>query len=380
MKKLNIGIDVHALTNVIGLAFDDMKESVIFGKISSDLNRTVDAIRRIQKKYELKKEDIIICYEAGPTGFVLARRLIKLGFDCVVIAPSLIPSKKGDKNKTDRRDARNLAAYLRSSHLTPVHIPDVDDEVIRDVCRGRTDATHELARTKKQLKSFLLRNGYHYTGKANWSAAHMRYLRELVMAHPSQKLILEEYIQRIDSLEEQIKRIEDQMAKLLETWQRRALVEGLMGFRGFKLVAAMVTVSEIGYFGRFKHPKQLMAYLGLIPSEESSGEKRRMGSITKCGNGHARWMLIECAGHYKLPPKISKALSVRQEGLSREVKAVAWRAQNRLSKRWFTLGFKKLHYNKIRTAVARELVSFIWELAMIIEDQQALCASNTVEA
>lgn len=370
MKKLSIGIDAHKVSNVIGLAFNDMKEPIIYGKVSADLNPTVDAVRRLLKKYDLKKEDVIICYEAGPTGFVLARRLIKLGFECVVIAPSKTPeSASGKKKKTDRRDARKLAGFLRSGHLTPVHIPDVDDEVIRDVCRGRTDASQEMARTKKQLKAFLLRNGYRYSGKANWSAAHMRYLRELVMAHPSQKLILEEYIQRMDTLMEQIKRIEDQMAKLLETWKRKPLVDALMGFKGFKLVAAMVTVSEIGYFSRFKHPKQLMAYLGLVPSEVSSGEKRRMGSITKCGNGHARWMLIECAGHYDVPPKISKALSKRQEGLDRDVLAVSWRAQNRLSKRWYKLSFKKLHYNKIRTAVARELAAFIWELGMLIEGQ-----------
>ena len=380
MKKLSIGIDAHKVSNVIGLAFNDMDEPILYGKVSADLNRTVDAIRKILKKYDLKKEEVIICYEAGPTGFVLARRLIKLGFECIVIAPSMVPTKPGVKNKTDRRDARKLANYLRANDLVAVHIPDLEDEVIRDVCRGRTDAAQELARTKKQLLSFLLRNGYHYTGKANWTEAHKRYLRELVMAHPSQKLILEEYIQRIDDQETQIKRIEGQMEELLATWKRKPLVDGLMGFRGFKLIAAMVTVSEIGYFGRFKHPKQLMAYLGLVPSEESSGEKRRMGSITKCGNGHARWMLIECAGHYKMPPKISKALSARQEGLGREVLAVSWRAQNRLSKRWYKLGFKKLHFNKIRTAIARELVAFIWELAMIIEKQQPSCASSATEA
>ena len=315
MKRLSIGIDAHKVTNVIGLAFNDMKEPQLYGKVSADLNRTVDAIRKILKKYELKKEEVIICYEAGPTGFVLARRLIKLGFECIVIAPSLVPTKSGEKKKTDRRDARKLAGYLRSNDLKAVHIPDLEDEVIRDVCRGRTDAAQELARTKKQLLSFLLRNGYHYTGKANWTEAHMRYLRELVLAHSSQKLILEEYIQRIDALEKQIQRIVDQMEKLLKTWQRRPMVEALMGMRGFQLVAAMVTVSEIGCFSRFKHPKQLMAYLGLVPSEESSGDKRRMGPITKCGNGHARWMLVESAGCYRLPPKISKALSARQEGL-----------------------------------------------------------------
>ena len=380
MKKLSIGIDCHARINVIGLAFDDMKPPVFHGKASADLNRTVDAIRKILKKYVLKKEDVIICYEAGPTGFVLARRLIKLGFECIVVAPSLIPTKSGEKKKTDRRDARKLAGYLRSNDLRAVHIPDVEDEVIRDVCRGRTDAAQELARTKKQLLSFLLRNGYHYTGKANWTEAHMRYLRELVLAHPSQKLILEEYIQRIDALEQQIRRIEDQMRELLQNWQRKPLVEALMGMRGFQLVAAMVTVSEIGCFSRFKHPKQLMAYLGLVPSEESSGDKRRMGSITKCGNGHARWMLIESAGCYRLPPKISKALSVRQEGLRREVLAVSWHAQNRLNKRWFKLSLRGLHFNKIRTAIARELASYIWDIAMIIEKQQVPCASSAVEA
>lgn len=380
MKKLSIGIDAHKATNVIGLAFDDMTEPQLYGKVSADLNRTVDAIRKILKKYELKKEEVVICYEAGPTGFVLARRLIKLGLECIVVAPSLIPTKSGERKKTDRRDARKLAGYLRAGELVAVHIPDVEDEVIRDVCRGRTDAAQELARTKKQLLSFLLRNGYHYTGKANWTEAHMRYLRELVLAHPSQKLILEEYIQRIDALEKQIQRIEDQMEELLKTWQRRPMVEALMGMRGFKLVAAMVTVSEIGCFSRFKHPRQLMAYLGLVPSEESSGGKRRMGPITKCGNGHARWMLVESAGCYRLPPKISKALSTRQEGLQREVLAVSWHAQNRLNKRWFKLSLKRHHFNKIRTAIARELASYIWDIAMIIEKQQAPCASSAAGA
>ena len=302
MKKLNIGIDVHKAINVIALAFKDMKKPTLYGKVSTDLNRTVDAIRRIQKQYELSKEEIQICYEAGPTGFVLVRRLIALGYDCIVVAPSLIPTKSGEKKKTDRRDARKLAGYLRANELTAVHIPDVEDEVIRDVCRGRSDAVQELTRAKKQLLSFLLRNGYRYTGKAHWTEAHMRYLRELVLAHPSQKLILEEYLQRIDSAVKQIERIEEQMKQRLETWTRKPLVEAVMGMRGFKMIAAMVLVSEIGHFGRFEHPKQLMAYLGLTPFEESSGDKRKMGGITKCGNGHARWMLIESAGHYSRKP------------------------------------------------------------------------------
>jgi transposase len=366
MKKLYCGIDAHKDSNVIGLAFAGPDKPILYGKVSADLNRFLTALRKIQKQYDLKKEDIQLCYEAGPTGFVLARRLIKLGYDCIVVAPSKIPSKSGDRVKTDRRDAVKLARLLRAGELDGINIPPVEDEVIRDVCRGRTDAVNTLARTKKQLMSFLLRNGYRYTGKSHWTEAHMRYLRELVLAEPTQKIVLEEYLQRIDFAKQQVERIEEQMRHLLQTWSRRPLVEALMGFRGFQQTAAMVIISEIGDFKRFDHPKKLMAYLGLTPSEDSSGGRRKQGSITKCGNSHARWMLVESAEHYRRPPKISKALSVRQEKLSREVRAISWRTQNRLNKRWVKLIFRGMHPNKIRVAVARELSSYIWDLAHIV--------------
>ncbi|MCK5676073.1 MAG: IS110 family transposase [Verrucomicrobia bacterium] len=367
MKKVYIGIDAHKETNSMASAFAGREKPETIGKYSADLDRFIAGLRKFQKKQDLKKDEISLCYEAGPTGFVLARRLIKLGYDCIVVAPSLIPQKSGDKVKTDRRDARKLAGLLRAGELTAVHIPDVADEVIRDVCRGRTDAVSELMRCKKQLLSFLLRNGYRYSGTARWTQAHMRYLRELVLPHPAQKLILEEYIQRIDTTLLQIARIEDQMDLLLTTWSRRPFVEALMGFRGFQRTAAMVLISEIGDFKRFDHPKKLMAYLGLVPTEDSSGGKRRQGGITKCGNSHARWMLVECAGHYRMPPKISKALSKRQEGLSREIRAVSWHAQNRLNKRWFKLTMRGVHFNKIRVSIARELSSYLWDLGHIVD-------------
>ncbi len=366
MKKVYIGIDAHKESNTVALAFAGSEPPELYGKVSADLRGFEATLRKILKKYDLSKEDIALCYEAGPTGFVLVRRLLKLGFECIVVAPSKIPSQSGDRVKTDRRDARKLARLFRAGELSGIHIPDVEDEVIRDVCRGRTDAVNTLARTKKQLLSFLLRNGYHYKGKAHWTEAHMRYLRELVLADPTQKIVLEEYIQRIDFANQQVERINDQMEKLLRTWSRRPLVEALMGFRGFKQTAAMVIVSEIGDFKRFKHPKQLMGYLGLVPSEDSSGGRRKQGSITKCGNGHARWMLVESAEHYRKPPKISKALSKRQEGLSREVRAISWHAQTRLSKRSYKLAMRRLHPNKVRVAIARELSSYIWDLAKIV--------------
>jgi transposase len=367
MTKVYIGIDAHKESNTVALAFSGQGEPELYGKTTADLKAFEAVLRKIMKKHGLAKEDVALCYEAGPTGFVLARRLIKLGFECIVVAPSKIPSKSGDRVKTDRRDARKLSRLFRAGELEGIHIPSVEDEVIRDVCRGRTDAVDERSRTKKQLLSFMLRNGYRYKGTAHWTEGHMRYLRELVLADPSQKMVLEEYLQRIDFAVKQVERIDDQMEKLLQTWSRKPLVDALMGFRGFKQTAAMVIVSEIGDFKRFKHPKQLMSYLGLTPSEDSSGGRRRQGSITKCGNGHARWMLVESAEHYRKPPKISKGLSVRQEGLSREVKTISWHAQNRLSKRSYKLAMRRLHPNKIRVAIARELSSYIWDLAQIVD-------------
>ena len=366
MKEVYVGIDVHKEENVFGLAEAGRGAEKLLGKCSADLNRSLAFIRAFMKKNNLTKEQLQICYEAGPTGFVLARRLLGLGFDCQVIAPSKIPKKSGDLVKTDRLDARKLARLHRAGELVAVHIPDVEDEVIRDVCRGRTDAVNEAKRTKQQLQGFLLRNGYRYSGETRWSEAHMRYLRELVMAHRAQKMVMEEYLLRVDTATAQVGRIDTQMELLLQTWSRRPFVEALMGFRGFKTTAGMVLTAEIGDFLRFGHPKQLMGFLGMVPKENTSGNHRRQGGITKCGNSHARWMLIESAGSYRYPPKVSKALSKRQEGLSREVKALSWHAQNRLNNRWYKLMFRNVHPNKIKVAIARELSSYLWDLAHIV--------------
>ena len=241
MREVYVGIDVHKDENVFGSAFDGRAKGELIGKCSADMNRTLSFIRSYMKKNELTKEQLHICYEAGPTGFVLARRLISLGFDSQVIAPSKIPQRAGDKIKSDRLDACKLARLHRAGELVAVHIPDMEDEVIRDVCRGRTDASNELKRTKQQLKSFMLRNGYRYTGTANWSEAHMRYLRELVMPHRAQKMVMEEYLLRIDTATAQVVRIDDQMNLLLQTWSRRPFVEALMGFRGFQAHRAAKT-------------------------------------------------------------------------------------------------------------------------------------------
>jgi transposase len=380
MSQAYIGLDVHKTTISIAIAFFGNDEPVSYGKCSSDINRFLKTLRRLMKKHSFEKKDIKLCYEAGPCGFVLARHLLRLGFDTTVIAPSLIPRQSGDKFKTDKRDARKLARHFRSGNLTAVHIPDESDEVIRDLCRARTDAVDDCRRSRQRLLSFLLRNGHHYTGKSNWTEAHMRYLRELVLQDSSQKVILEEYLQTIDSNMQRVVDLEENMRTLQAGWTRSKFAEALQGFRGFQLVASMIITSELGDLTRFDHPRKLMSYLGLVPTEDSSGDRRRQGAITKCGNSHARWILVEIAGCYRYDPKISRALSYRQEGLSKAVKELSWRAQKRLNHRYVRLAMRRLHKNKIKVAIARELAAFIWELGQIIRKESSIPDSHRYAA
>jgi transposase len=259
-----------------------------------------------------------------------------------------------------------LARLHRAGELTAVHIPDERDEAIRDLCRARTDAVQDLRNGRHQLKAFLLRNGYRYSEKTSWGVAHMRYLRELVLPHPAMKVVLEEYLQGIDATAERIERLEVHMRALLEDWHMRPVVLALMGLRGYQTVAAMITVSEIGDIHRFAHPRQLMAYLGLVPSESSSGSSRTQGAITKCGNGHLRWIFSECAQHYRLPPKVSQELTTRQQAIAKahrqKVREISWRCQNRLHEKGLKLAARGKTRQKVQVAMARELAAFVWEV------------------
>ncbi|HWT83562.1 MAG TPA: IS110 family transposase [Candidatus Methylomirabilis sp.] len=358
---LYLGLDVHKDSITIAVAQPGPKGEIrLFGSITNDLGRLEHALGRIRKAHP--GAHLELAYEAGPCGFVLARRLKQLKVPCLVAAPSLIPKQPGAPFKTDKRDARAIARLLRAGELTAVYVPEPTDEAIRDLCRARTDAVDDLRRCRHRLKGFLLRHGYRYQGRANWSQPHMRYLRELVLPHPAMKTILEEYLQGIDAAHQRVQRIEASMLTLLNTWRLQPAVAALMAFRGFQLVAAMVTVSELGDIHRFAHPRQLMTYLGLVPTESSSGPHQRQGKISRCGNGHQRWLLTECAEHYALPPKVSKELSRRQEGQSPEVCALSWKAQNRLHTRFSRLLARRLPRNKAKVALARELCGFLWAL------------------
>ena len=378
MKKelLFVGLDVHAQNIAIAVAEGGGGEARTYGSIPNDLHALEKVFAKLRKAHP--GVELRVCYEAGPTGFVLARRLGQLKIHCTVVAPSLIPSRSGDRVKTDRRDALKLARLHRAGELTAVHVPDASDEAMRDLCRARTDAVQDLRRGRAQLKAFLLRHGYRYTGKSAWTEAHRRYLRELVLPHAAQRVVLEDAIAAIAAAGERIARLEEQMSALLESWPMKPVVEAVMGMRGFALVGAMVLVSELGQAWRFDHPRQLMAYLGLVPTENTSDQRRRQGGITKTGNSHARWLLIEAAQHYRLVPKVSKELSVRQAGLSEDLKACSWKAQTRLHKRMRQLLARGKQRNKVTVAVARELTGFVWQIFQLMAPRMTANAAATV--
>jgi transposase len=360
---LFIGLDVHKDSIAIAIAEEGRNGEVrSFGSVSGDLLALERVLARICKAHEMEKSQLRGVYEAGPCGFVIARRLEQLGIACIVIAPSMIPEKSGDRVKTDKRDAIKLARLHRAGELQAINIPDAADEAIRDLCRARTDAVNDQRSLRSQFKGFLLRHGYKYSGKTSWNDAHLRYLRELRLPNLAHRALLEESLLAVNQANERVVRLTELIEAHYLKWERRGWCDALMAFKGMQMLTAVTLVAEIGDITRFSHPRQLMAYLGLTPSQYSSGEKVRMGGITKCGNHHARWFLIECAQHYALNPKVSKELTSRQEGLSARIKEISWNAQTRLNQRYRALLAHGKCRQKAITAVARELLGFVWAL------------------
>ena len=368
--KLYIGLDVHKEQTSIALAEPGSKGEIrSYGNVATSQIMLERVVRRIAKAHKIGLAELHVCYEAGGCGMWIARMFVRLKVPCTVVAPSLIPSKAGDQVKTDKKDAIKLARLLRAGELVSVHIPDETDEAIRDLCRARVDAMDDLRRAKNRLLAMLRRLGFRYTGKTHWTEAHKRYLRNLRLPFACHRIIMEELIGQIDQLVARIERLEGHMELMCAEWVKKPVVEAIMTLRGFRIIAAMTVVSEIGDFVRFTHPKQLMSYLGLTPGEHTTGGKRKQGSITKCGNAHLRWMLVECATHYQAAPRVSSALSIRQEGQPRWLKEISWKAQNRLHLRFTKLRQRLMHHNKIKVTVARELAGVLWEIGVKMQTQ-----------
>lgn len=355
-----IGLDVHKNTISIGIA-DEHRDGEVryYGQISNNMDDLSKVLRKlISKGFELE-----CVYEAGGCGYYLYRYLTHNGINCTVIAPSKIPRKSGDRLKNDKRDCLNLARLHRAGDLTAVYVPNEEDEALRDLVRGRSDAQNAHKKAKQQLGAFLLRYQIFYAGKSKWSKAYFNWLSTLSLPHSGQQITLQEYIDTVNTCRDRVERLTGQIQILSKQSRLSELIKSLQAMRGISLVTAATVVAEIGDFQRFEHPGQLMAYLGLIPSEHSSGDKTQKGGITKTGNSHVRRALVESAQSYRLPARKSQAIMQRQTGVSRTVCDIAWKAQLRLCGRYRVLINRGKQTNVAKTAIARELAGFCWAIS-----------------
>jgi transposase len=365
MKKIRfLGMDVHAETIAVAMAEPD-GEVRFLGTIP---NRE-ESIRKLVKKLGAP-DQLRACYEAGPTGYVLYWQLTALGVKCEVVAPTLVPVKAGDRVKTDRKDAEKLARSYRSGDLTAVWVPDEAHEALRDLVRAREAAKQDQLRARHRLSKFLLRHGKRFAegGKA-WTLKYMAWVRQVHFTQPAQEYTMLDYLHEVEHLNERVLRLEraiEEAVKLTPAWMQE-VIQALQALRGVAKISAATLVSELGEISRFATARQLMAYSGAVPGEDSSGQRVRRGAITKTGNAHLRRVVIEAAWSYRLRPRIGPTLLQRQKGVREEVKEIAWKAQLRLHKKYRSLMAAGKDQRKIITAVGRELLGFIWAIGTSTE-------------
>jgi transposase len=363
-STLFVGLDVHKETIAVAYAADEREAEVVaFGTIGT---RQCD-IDKLIRKLQAKGKPLHLVHEAGPCGYWLYRYLTKKKLTCWVVAPSCIPKKASDRVKTDRRAAMQLARLLRSGDLTPVYIPSVEDEAIRDVVRAREAALKDGKTAKVRLKAFLLRQDIRYEGRATWGPAHLRWLAKVVCPTPAQQIVFQEYVRAVSEQTERLQRLEAELQALVQTWRWAPVVEAIQALRGIQFTAAVILIAELGDLTRFENPKQLMSYLGLVPSEHTTGERRRQGGITKTGNSHARRALIEGAWAYRYPAKVSRHLQLRLEKVPKALQDISWQAQVRLCKRYRRLIARGKNANQVVVAIAREMAAFVWAIAREVE-------------
>lgn len=353
-----VGLDVHKDSIAVAVAAADREAPRFIGTTGPEPAKLRKVLAAVGKPVTMH-----VVYEAGPCGYALARHLRTHGYRCEVIAACKNLRPAADRVKTDRRDALTLARLARSGDLVPVVVPDERDEAMRDLSRAREDALGARLKARQQLKALLLRHGHRYTGRSFWTAAHERTLASISFAHSAQSVAFAEYRHAVREAQDRLDRLTQALRDECEQWRLKNVVAALATLRGIDFLAAVTLVTEIGDFRRFAHPRELMGFLGLVPSEFSSGQSLHRGSITKTGNGHARRVLIEAAWNYRHPARISRLMQKRQEGQPKPVRDIAWRAQLRLGQRYRRLSSRKLHQNKICVAIARELSGFVWAVA-----------------
>ncbi len=354
-----VGFDTSKLRNAVAIA-----ESGRDGELRylGEIDNSERGTRKLVAKLEERYQRLTFCYEAGPTGYGLYRLIKNLGHDCVVIAPSMIPVKPGERVKTNRRDAGNLAKLLRAGDLTAVWVPDDRHEAMRDLARARDTAQKDYKSKRQHVSSFLLRLGRHYPGKKTWGKAHLNWLVSQKLEHREQRIAFEEQLLAVRQAKERVERLEQAMRESVADWSLAPVVEALQAMRGVDLITAVSFLAEIGDLSRFESPRQLMAFLGLTPCERSTGESVRRGGITKAGNARVRRLLVEATWSYRHPPRVNKEKQAKVEATPRSVREIAWKAQMRLCGRFRTLTRKGKRSTIIATAIARELSGFIWAI------------------
>jgi transposase len=359
-NTLYVGMDVHKASIAVAYVAQDYGAAVIsLGTVGP----RQCAIDKLIRPLQSKSKALVFVYEAGPCGYGLYRYLTKKGHGCWVVAPSLIPKKTGDRVKTDRREAIQLARLMRSGARTPVYVPAVQDAAVRDLSRAREDTLHDLKTAKFRLKAVLLRHDIRYTGRATWGPAHLRWLSEVVCPPPAQQIVFQDYVRAVTEHTDRLQRLELELHEPVTAWRLCPVVDALPALRGVQCTVAVTPVAALGDLTRVENPRQLMNYLGLTPSEYSSGERRRQGGLTQTGNTHARRALVEGAWAYRYPAKVRRPLQLRLDKLPKPIQDVSWKAQGRLCKRYRQLSARGKNPHQVVVAIARARSACMWAIA-----------------
>jgi transposase len=354
-----VAFDSAKEKHAVAIADDGRDGEVRYvGEIANSPDTIKKLVRRLSRQYE----QLHFCYEAGPTGYGLHRQLSDLGHVCDVVAPSMIPRRSGDRVKTNRRDAITLVKLLRAGELNAIWVPDIVHEAVRDLTRARETAMIDLKVKRQQLLSFLLRHSRNFPGKKNWTKMHARWLATQKFPHPAQQIVFQDQIEAINAAQVRLLALEQQLREIVPTWTMAPVVAAYQALRGVSFLVATTFVAEVGDVRRFAAPQHLMAFLGLVPSEHTTGDTVRRGSITKTGNRRARRVLIEGAWTYRYPARVSETLRSRLEGLPVGVRTIAWKAQTRLCARFRRLIANGKTAPVVATAIARELAAFLWAI------------------